>query len=603
MNLKEKIANLPSKPGIYLLKNSKSNIIYIGKAKSLKNRLSYYFQKRPPDDAKTQVLISKISDFEILVTDSEMEALILEANLIKEHHPKYNINLKDDKRYPYIKITTYERFPRILIVRRIKKDKAKYFGPYTDVGKMRQTLRNMEHIFPLKRCGQVLPSKAIKRPCLNFDMKKCLAPCQGNIKEEEYAKLIGNVLLFLSGKNRALAGELKNRMQQLSEEQNYEMAAKIRDQLKALESIAQKQKVADIETIDRDIIAFARENKDICIVAFQVREGILIGRQHFYLNISQDSPDEEILTSFLKQYYLNSAFVPKQIILPVNVEDKEIIQAWLSSKREGKVEFIFPQKGEKLKIVEMAASNAKLLLAELLLQKAEYKDRIPASVKSLKEALHLSVPPRRIAAFDISNLGGTDAVGSMVYFQNGKPKKSQYRKFKIKTVEGQNDFAMMEEVIRRYFLGLKESRTEFPDLVLVDGGKGQLGSALESLKSIGITNQAVIGLAKRLEEIFLPNRDEPLTLSKSSPAIRLMQRVRDEAHRFAISYHKKLREKRIVSSELDKIKGIGKMRKRALLQHFGSIERIKNAKLDEILQAQGIKNRTAEIIYNFFHTK
>lgn len=602
MNLKEKIANLPSKPGIYLLKDSKSNIIYIGKAKFLKNRLSYYFQKRPPDDVKTQILISKISDFEILVTDSEMEALILEANLIKEHHPKYNINLKDDKRYPYIKITTYERFPRILIVRRIKKDKAKYFGPYTDVGKMRQTLRNMEHIFPLKRCSQVLPSKAIKRPCLNFDMKKCLAPCQGNIKEEEYAKLIGNVLLFLSGKNTALADELKNRMQQLSEEQNYEMAAKIRDQLKALESITQKQKVADIETIDRDIIAFARENKDICIVAFQVREGVLIGRQHFYLNISQDSPDEEILTSFLKQYYLNSAFVPKQIILPVNIEDKEIIQAWLSNKREGKVEFIFPQKGEKLKIMEMAASNAKLLLAELLLQKAEYKDRIPASVKSLKEALHLSVPPRRVAAFDISNLGGTDAVGSMVYFQDGKPKKSQYRKFKIKTVEGQNDFAMMEEVIRRYFLGLKESRTEFPDLVLVDGGKGQLGSALESLKSIGVENQAVIGLAKRLEEVFLPNRDESLTLSKSSPAIRLMQRIRDEAHRFAINYHKKLREKRTISSELDKIKGIGKIRKRALLQHFGSVERIRNAKLDEMLKVRGIKVKTAQIIYNFFHT-
>ena len=603
MDLKKKTSSLPSRSGVYLLKDSKSNIIYIGKAKSLKNRLSYYFQNRPLNDIKTRILISKISDFEVVVTDSEMEALILEANLIKEHHPKYNINLKDDKRYPYIKITTYDRFPRILVVRRIKKDKARYFGPYTDVGRMRQTLRNMERIFPLKKCAQTLPSKTVKRSCLNFDMKKCLAPCQGNVKEEEYAELISNVILFLSGRNTALSDELKNRMHQFSEEQKYEMAAKVRDQLRALKSMTQEQKVADAEAIDRDIIALAREKGDVSVVVFQVREGILIARQHFYLSTSQNDPDGEILTSFLKQYYLNSAFVPKQVVLPVNTEDREIIGAWLSSKKEGKVELILPQRGDKLKIMEMATSNAKLLLAEFLFQKAEHKGRIPTSVESLKEILQLDVLPRKIAAFDISNLGNTDAAGSVVYFQDGKPKKSQYRQFKIKTVEGQNDFAMMEEVIKRYFQNLKDNQVEFPDLVLVDGGKGQLRSALKSLKSIGVENQAVIGLAKRLDEVFVPEKEESLVLSKRLAAIRLIQRIRDEAHRFAIRYHKQLREKRTGFSELDKIEGIGKVRKRALLLYFGSVERIRDAELEEMLKVRGIKRKTAEAIYDFFHTK
>jgi excinuclease ABC subunit C len=601
MNLKEKIQNLPSQPGVYLLKDSKSNIIYIGKAKSLKNRVSSYFQKSSPYDAKSQALISKISDFDSIVTDSEMEALILESNLVKEHHPRYNIDLKDDKRFPYIKVSTYEKFPRILVVRRIKKDNAKYFGPYTDVGAMRQTLKNMKTLFPLRTCNQSLPLKRASRPCLSFHLKRCLAPCQENIKEEEYSKLISDAILFLSGRNKALRDELKKRMDEYAEEQNYEMAAQIRDELVALESITQTQKVADSEEIDRDIIAFAREGGSVCIVTFQVREGILIGRQHFYLNVPKDASDEETITSFLKQYYLNSPFVPKQIFLPIKIEDEEIVSNWLNSKRGERVELVFPQRGEKVKLLEMACANARLLLKELLIQKAQKKEYIPASIKSLKEALYMAIFPKNIVAFDISNLGGTDAVGSLVYFQNGKPKKSEYRRFKIRTVEGQDDFAMMEEVVKRYFSNLMEENSRFPDLILIDGGKGQLHSALKALASIGIKDQLVVGLAKRLDEVFLPGRKDSLMIPKTSPALRLLQGIGDEAHRFAITYHKNVRGKKIVLSQIDEIKGIGKKRKIALLSHFGSVERIRNVSLEELTEVEGISSKIAEVVHNYFH--
>ena len=600
MDLKEKIKNLPSKPGVYLLKDSKAKIIYIGKAKSLKNRLSSYFQKPSVYDAKTQALVSKITNFEVMVTDSEMEALILESNLVKHHRPRYNVDLKDDKRYPHIKVTTYEKFPRVLVVRRAKKDKAKYFGPYTDVKKMRQTLRSIRKLFPLRSCNQDLPSKRANRPCLNFEIKRCLAPCQGKIKEEGYAKLIDNVVLFLSGKNKSLADELRKKMDEYAKEQNYEMAAQLRDQLKALESIMQRQKVVDTEDIDRDTIAFAREKKNVCIVTFQIREGILIGRQHFYLNVPANNSDENVMSSFLKQYYLNLSFVPKQIILPTNIEDKKAIQSWLNSKREGRVDLVFPQRGEKLKLLDMALSNAKLLLNELLLQKAQQKERISTSVKSLKDVLYLDVVPKKIVAFDISNLGNSDAVGSLVYFQNGKPKKSEYRRFKIKTVEGQDDFAMMEEVVRRYFSNLIKDKLEFPDLILVDGGKGQVSSAVKSLESIGIRSQPIIGLAKRLDEVFLAHRSGSLMIPRTSPALRLLQKIRDEAHRFAITYHKKLRDKKMVSSELDQIKGIGKKRKQALLKHFGSVEKIKDTELKELTRVEGISKKIAEVVYNYF---
>ncbi|MCJ7507166.1 MAG: excinuclease ABC subunit UvrC, partial [candidate division Zixibacteria bacterium] len=422
-----------------------------------------------------------------------------------------------------------------------------------------------------------------------------------DIKEEEYSKLIDDAILFLSGRNKALMDELKKRMDKYAEEQNYEMAAQVRDQLKALGSITQKQKVADSEAIDRDIIAFAREGGSVCIVTFQMREGILIGRQHFYLNVPNNTSDEEVVTSFLKQYYLNSPFVPKQIFLPAKIEDEEIVSDWLNGKRGERVELVFPQRGEKVKLLEMACANARLLLRELLIQKAQKKEYIPASIGSLKEALYLAIFPKNIVAFDISNLGGTDAVGSLVYFQNGKSKKSEYRRFKIRTVEGQDDFAMMEEVVKRYYINLIKEKLKFPDLVLVDGGKGQLHSALKSLASIGIKDQAVVGLAKRLDEVFLPEKKDSLMIPKTSPALRLLQRIRDEAHRFAITYHKKVRGKKIVLSEIDEIKGIGKKRKMALLSHFGSVERIRNVSFKELMEVEGISSKIAEVVHNHFH--
>ncbi|HEX9912573.1 MAG TPA: excinuclease ABC subunit UvrC, partial [candidate division Zixibacteria bacterium] len=352
---------------------------------------------------------------------------------------------------------------------------------------------------------------------------------------------------------------------------------------------------------DRDIIAFAREGGNVCIVTFQVREGILIGRQHFYLNLPKDALDEEVITSFLKQYYLNSPFVPKQIVLPVRIEDQDAVGEWLDSKRGDRVELVFPQRGEKVKLLEMACANARLLLKELLIQKDQKKEHIPASIKFLKEALYLDIFPKSIVAFDISNLGGTDAVGSLVYFQDGKPKKNQYRRFKIRTVEGQDDFAMMEEVVKRYYVNLMKEKSQLPDLVLVDGGKGQLHSALKSLASIGIKDQAVVGLAKRLDEVFLPGRKDSLMIPRTSPALRLLQRIRDEAHRFAITYHKKVRGKKIVLSEIDEIKGIGKKRKMALLSHFGSVERIRNASLEKLAEVEGISRKTAEVVYAYFH--
>lgn len=599
-DIKTKLENLPTKPGVYLMKDKSGRIIYVGKAKSLRNRIRAYFQDAPPYHPKISALVSKISDFDVLATDSEMEALILESNLIKEYKPRYNVNLKDDKRYPYLKVT-FETFPRVLVVRRVKKDKAKYFGPYTNVKAMRQTLRILRRIFPVRSCNVALPSPRRIKLCLDFYIKRCLGPCEEKISEKEYREIIDNVCLFLSGRNEALLSHLKERMEHYAKTENFEMAAKIRDQIKALDSVMEKQKVADVEKVDKDIIALARDEKDVFVVALQIREGVLIGRQNFHLIAFKESEDKEILSTFLRQYYMHSAVIPPEIILPMEIDDQEMIQDWLASKREGKVKFLVPQRGEKVKLLEMATYNAQLSLDELLLQKSEAKKKVPQVIKSLEKDLYLSVPPRKIAAFDISNLGPSDAVGSLVFFEDGRPKKSQYRRFKIKTVEGQDDFAMMGEVVKRYFTRLSEEKKEFPDLVLVDGGKGQLSTTVETLNTLGIKNQNVIALAKRLDEVFLPGKSDSLMIPKSSVSLKLLQRVRNEAHRFAIDYHRKLRKKRIIKSELDEIPGIGPARRKILLSHFGSVERIKQVSLEELLQIEGISKKVAENIYTYFH--
>jgi excinuclease ABC subunit C len=600
-DIKNKLENLPNKPGVYLMKDKSGRIIYVGKAKSLRNRVRSYFQDTPTYHPKISALISKISDFDVLATDSEMEALILESNLIKEYKPRYNVNLKDDKRYPYLKITTFETFPRVLVVRRAKKDKAKYFGPYTNVKAMRQTLRILRRIFPVRSCNVALPSRKKIKLCLDFYIKRCLGPCESKISEKEYGEIIDNVCLFLSGKNEALLSHLRGRMGHYARKENFEMAAQIRDQIKALGSVMEKQKVADLEKVDKDIIAFARDKKDVLVVALQIREGVLIGRQNFHLTAFKESEDKEILSTFLRQYYMHSVVIPPEIILPIKIDDQEMIQNWLTSRREGKVRFLIPQRGEKVKLLEMATYNAQLSLDELLLQRSEAKKKVPRIIKSLEKDLYLSLPPRRIAAFDISNLGPSDAVGSLVFFEDGRPKKSQYRRFKIKTVEGQDDFAMMGEVVERYFTRLVNEKKAFPDLVLVDGGKGQLSTTLETLNTLGIKNQNVIALAKRLDEVFLPGKSDSLMIPKGSASLKLLQRIRNEAHRFAIEYHRKLRKKRTIKSELDRIPGIGPARRKILLKHFGSVERIKQAGLEELSQTEGISQRVAENIFHYFH--
>lgn len=600
MDLQVKLENLPVQPGVYLLKDEEGKIIYVGKAKSLKNRVKSYFQSGV-EHPRTQALVSRIKDFEVLVTDSEMEALILESNLIKEHKPRYNVNLKDDKRYPYVKVTVDEPFPRILVVRRPKKDKAKYFGPYTNAKGMRQSLRLLRKLFPVRSCNHVLPAKRKIRVCLDFHIKRCQGPCEGLVSEKEYREMINTVLLFLAGKNKVLIEELKRRMSRLAEEENFEEAARVRDQLKAVESMMQRQKVVEREIIDRDIIAFARDGSDVCMATLQVRDGVLIGRQHFYLKADKDVSDSEVMNSFLKQYYMNAAIVPQQVILPLDVEDKDIIQKWLNGKSEKKVELIIPQKGEKAGLLNLATQNAQLLLMELLIQKKKIKKTVPPSIVALKKDLYLPTFPRQIVAFDISNLGPSDAVGSLVFFEDARPKKSEYRKFKIKTVEGQDDFAMMEEVVRRYFFRLQEEKMKLPDLVLIDGGKGQLSSALKVLNEMGIKEISVIGLAKRLDEIFLPGKESSLMIPRSSSSLRLLQRIRDEAHRFAITYHRGLREKKVTKSELDEVEGIGKKRKKALLSKFGSVEEIKQATLEELLKTENINKKVAEKVYSYFH--
>jgi excinuclease ABC subunit C len=598
--LKTKLENLPATPGVYLMKDASGKIIYVGKALSLRNRVRSYFQDRPADHPKISTLISKISDFDIIATDSEMEALILEANLIKEHKPRYNVNLKDDKRYPYLKVT-FEPYPRVLVVRRVKEDKAKYFGPYTNVKAMRNILRILRRIFPVRSCNAILPSHRKIRLCLDFHIKRCSGPCEGKVSEGEYREIIKNVLLFLSGKNNLLLKHLEERMKEYSSCEEFEKAASARDQIKALETVMEKQKVTDTERVDRDIIAYAREGKDISMVALQIREGILIGRQNFYLTGLTESTEEEILSTFLRQYYMHAAAIPPEIVLPAEVRDQPMIEDWLSSKKEGKVKMVVPQRGERVKLLEMASYNARLSLNELLLQKAEAKKIVPVIIAALQKDLYLSIPPRKIAALDISNLGPSSAVGSMVFFEDGHPVKSRYRKFRIKTVEGQDDFAMLAEVTSRYFRLLTHEKRGYPDLVLVDGGKGQLSSVIWALNKLGIKDLPAAALAKRLDEIFLPGKSAPLMIPKGSVSLKLLQRIRDEAHRFAVRYHRTLRKKDTIKSELDQIPGIGPQRRRVLIKQFGSIEQIKQTSMLELSKAEGINQKTAEKIYKYFN--
>ncbi len=598
-----KISNLPALPGVYIFRNKAGRIVYIGKAKSLKNRVRNYFQPIHKLDIKTVRLASVIDDLELLVTDSEIEALILEANLIKEHKPRYNVNLKDDKHFPYIKVTVNEPFPRVLIVRRLEKDGARYFGPYTSSKPMRKTYNFLCRLFKIRTCNLTIPHPTGKKQkvCLDYHIGRCDGPCESFQTEAEYRELVDSVILFLSGKGEELLKKLEKRMAYLSRRMKFEEAAEVRDQLQALESVRHKQKVDAGQVVNRDVIAFAREAGDTVAVVLQVREGILIGRQDFQLTSEPEETDIELLTGFVQQYYNHQPNLPDELYLPLALPEEKLIGLWLSKTLGRKVKIFNPQKGEKLKLVDMAAANARLILDELLIQKKKYKERIVKSVQALKGDLHLLKSPRTIACVDISNTGASDAVGSLVYFVNGKPLKAKYRRFKIKNVRGQDDFAMMREVVGRYFYRLSDEKDDPPDLLVVDGGRGQLSSVKAEIETLGFEEQNVIGLAKRFEEIYFPNRREPLTISKTSPGLGLLKRVRDEAHRFAIEYNRKVRAGRTIKSSLDKMEGIGPKRREILLRHFGSVKMIKEATLEELAAVKGVPRNVAAKIYDSFH--
>lgn len=601
ISLGEKLENLPMKPGVYQFKDTTGRVLYVGKAVNLRNRVRQYFQKGHQSEPRLEAMISKVHDVDIIVTDSEVEALILEANLIKKLKPRYNVDLKDDKSYPYITITN-EPYPRVFVTRRIIRDGSRYFGPYTDVKTLRASLKMVRDIFKVRSCNYFIDEEVIKkrkiRVCLDYHIKKCDGPCEGLVSQLQYNQMVKEVEQVLRGKVDSLIQSLEGQMQQTSAELRFEEAAVLRDKIQGLRVYTERQKVVDGEVIDRDLFAVAAEGNDACGVVFRVREGKVIGKQHVYLTGVEDKPETEVVEQFVERYYLDTDDIPREAFLPVEVTEPDVLQQWLSGKRGEKVQIVVPKIGEKAKLMAMCAANAKFLLEELKLQKMKKEDYIPHSVKALQRDLRLHKLPRKVECFDISNIQGSDAVASMVVFQDGKPKKSEYRKFKIRTVVGPDDFASMREVVERRYSRLLEERGVFPDLIVVDGGKGQLTSAVEVLRRLGLVDVPVIGLAKRLEEVFIPGVADAQSIPKSSSGLRLLQQIRDEAHRFAITYHRTLRKKRTLQTELDLIGGIGKVRAKELLEAFGSVQGVKFATEEQLAEIVGLK--VAEKVKEYF---
>lgn len=606
--IKEKLKNIPSKPGVYQFKNKDGKIIYIGKAKDLRKRVKQYFQKSKSLDVKTESMISKVYDLEYIITDSELEALILEANLIKKFKPRYNVFLRDDKSYPYIVITN-EPFPRIFVTRKIVHDGSKYFGPFTDVKNMRASLKLIRDIFKVRSCNYYIDEEVIQkkkiRLCLDYHIKKCEGPCEGLVSAERYNQTIEDITQVLRGKTTSLIKNLETQMAELADQMNFEEAAEIRDKIKGLQNYSDKQKVVDTELIDRDIFAAVVDGNDGCCVLFKIRDGKLIGRQHFYLSGGLNKEEKEIISQVVRNYYMNADYLPKEVLLQCEIDDMAMLQEWLSKSKLEKVYIYVPKIGEKAKLLAMCKMNAKYLLDELKVQKLKMKETPAFVISSLQNDLNLPRLPNRIECFDISNLQGSDSVASLVVFENGKPKKGEYRRFKIKTVPGPDDYASIREVVYRRYYSLMEDGKALPDLIIIDGGKGQLSSAITVLGHLNdirqnpeILNVPIIGLAKRLEEVFFPYENDPRILSKTSSSLRLLQRIRDEAHRFAVEYHRKLRTKRTLQTELDLIRGIGKKKSKELLNTFGSVQGVKFATFDQLKEIVGEK--TAQKIKEYF---
>ena len=610
-NIQEELKKLPGKPGVYLMHDEKDAIIYVGKAISLKNRVRQYFQSSRNKGAKIEQMVTHISRFEYIVTDSELEALVLECNLIKEHRPKYNTMLMDDKTYPFIKVTVNEPFPRVMMARRMKKDKAKYFGPYTSAGAVKDTIELIRKLYHIRSCNRSLPKDIGKeRPCLNYHIHQCYAPCQGYISREEYRKSIDEVVRFLNGNYDPILKELEEKMLDASENLEFEKAIEYRELLASVQKIAQKQKITDTAGDDRDIIAMASEGEDAVVQVFFIRGGRLIGRDHFYLKIAENDTKSEILSSFIKQFYAGTPYIPAELMLPEEIEDQEIIEEWLTTRREHKVRLRIPKKGTKEKLVELAQKNAQMVLKNDKERLKREEGRTIGAVKELEKILGLT-GIIRMEAYDISNTNGFDSVGSMVVYEHGKPKRNYYRKFKIKSVQGPDDYASMNEVLtRRFEHGLRERQDEsetggfqaFPDLIMMDGGRGQVNIALEVLEKLNL-HIPVCGMVKddnhRTRGLYFNNVELPI--DRNSECFRLITRIQDEAHRFAITFHRQLRSKGQVHSILDDIPGVGPARRKDLMRSFENIEAIRNATVDDLKELPSMNEKSAQEVYKFFH--
>lgn len=615
-DIEEELKKLPAQPGVYIMHDAKDEIIYVGKAVSLKNRVRQYFQSSRNKTAKIEQMVSRIARFEYIITDSELEALVLECNLIKEHRPRYNTMLKDDKAYPYIKVTVGEDFPRVMFSRTMKKDKSKYFGPYTSAGAVNDTVDLIHKLYRLRTCSRNLPRDIGKeRPCLNYHIKQCDAPCQGYISKEEYGRSVEEALDFLNGRYGKLLGILEQRMTEASGRMDFEKAIEYRELLNSVKKVAQKQKITSSSMEDRDIIAMAKDDMDAVVQVFFVREGKIIGRDHFHVTVGAAEDDRQILTGFVKQFYSGTPFVPRELWMQTEPEDSEIIVKWLGAKRGQKVKIIVPQKGQKERLVELAQKNAALVLSQDKEKIKREELKTIGAMNQIGSIIGLD-HVRRIEAYDISNTSGLESVGSMVVYEDGKPKRSDYRKFKIRSVKGPNDYASMKEVLtRRFTHGMEEARelkedgldeklgsfTRFPDLLMMDGGRGQVNIALEVLDELGLAIP-VCGMVKddnhRTRGLYYNNVEMPI--DRHSEGFRLITRIQDEAHRFAIEYHRSLRGKGQVKSILDDIPGIGPTRRKALMRQFKSLEAVKEAAVEELMEVPGMNRKSAQSVYDFF---
>ena len=593
--LRAKLDHLPGGPGVYLLKSDRGEILYIGKASVLADRVRSYFQKATELTPKTRLLVGQITDVETIITGSELEALILESSLIKRHRPRFNVVLRDDKQYPYLRLPIKEAFPRFSIVRRIQKDGALYYGPYVPAGALRETLRVIKSVFPLATCTIEIDGTA-ERACIEYEIKRCMAPCIGRQSSEEYHEIVKQARMFLEGRNTDLLKQYRGRMETVAARQDYEEAARIRDRIFKIERTLERQRVAQTETVDQDVIGLVRDGPAADLQIMFVRGGLLVGRKDFHWSDVQDTSDVELVRSVVEQFYNKELIPPKQLLLPVDLPEAELFSAWLSEKKGEKVRVLVPERGIKHHLVQLAEENAAAALKEH--QRDEATGR--AAAEELMRLLRLRKVPSRIEGFDVSNIQGNQGVASLVVWEAGESKKSDYRRFRIKTVEGANDFASIKEVVSRHYAGVQQEQQRLPDLILIDGGIGQLSAALEALKELHLLDIDILGLAKakgdKEERVFLPGRKNPVILIPSSPATHLLQRIRDEAHRFAITYHRRLRGKALLASRLDEIAGVGPTKRRDLLRHFGSLEALTEASEVELQRVGGIGPRIASEI-------